>query len=386
MLPNDLPVNKRLLFWARDEQGLSLDDAALEAGIDKTLIKSWEDGATRPSLTQIERLSDAYRRPISVFFRKDPPPASLRKPNDRRLLAGRADRYHFKTNRAIRLANNLQDMAFDLFSEFQVQAKLKLAKYTLADDPEVAAETERKKLNVPWPIQKSWQPSKGFSWWRKTLEDTYRLLVFRLEFPLEDARGFSITGKYPFVIAINKKEQIYGRNFTLFHEFAHFLLREDGICLMDERKKGRGADFEIERWCNRFAAGFLLPEAGFLAEAKSFPDIADGNFESLRAFSDSVKVSGHAILIRMAEYGLLPADEVDELATDFNKYLKANKRPARGPKIYATNIVNQKGNLLPKYAVSGYEKGVVSHGQMKEVMGYDFKHYKALKKLVEGMP
>ena len=63
------------------------------------------------------------------------------------------------------------------------------------------------------------------------------------------------------VIAINASEEEYRyRIFTLFHEYAHLLLRLGGIS--DENPSN-----SVERFCNQFAAYFLMPEAIFKQRA-----------------------------------------------------------------------------------------------------------------------
>src|SRR6202040_756339 len=61
------------------------------------------------------------------------------------------------------------------------------------------------------------------------------------------------------------------RSFTLLHEFGHILLRQSGISSFNSRNT-------VERFCNQFAAAFLLPveavEAAFPREVlESEPSI-----------------------------------------------------------------------------------------------------------------
>ena len=57
------------------------------------------------------------------------------------------------------------------------------------------------------------------------------------------------------VVVVNQREVDQAKIFTLFHEYAHLILRRQGICLEREDVDKRA----IESWCNEFAAMFLVP-------------------------------------------------------------------------------------------------------------------------------
>ena len=81
-----VPINKTVLRWAREEARLSLQDAALRAGIQDIKargdreglsawerLEKWEDGVDSPSFPQLEKIAKAYRRPVLTFFLASPP-------------------------------------------------------------------------------------------------------------------------------------------------------------------------------------------------------------------------------------------------------------------------------------------------------------------------
>ena len=81
MQSQTIPYNPALLRWARDNAGLSLHEAVLLAKIKpprqsnnkecftpEDRLASWEEGRASPSLSQLESLAKAYRRPLVTFF------------------------------------------------------------------------------------------------------------------------------------------------------------------------------------------------------------------------------------------------------------------------------------------------------------------------------
>src|SRR5258708_22518546 len=71
--------------------------------------------------------------------------------------------------------------------------------------------------------------------------------------PPDELSGFSISRDGLAAICVNDREPTEGAKiFTLFHEYCHLLLRKTGISDENSRNK-------VERFCNQFAASFLIP-------------------------------------------------------------------------------------------------------------------------------
>src|ERR1039458_7913019 len=66
--------NPRLLTWARERAGMSVDDAARRIGKEPQLLRAWEAGEQAPTYLQLEQLADkVYHRPVALLFFPDPP-------------------------------------------------------------------------------------------------------------------------------------------------------------------------------------------------------------------------------------------------------------------------------------------------------------------------
>src|SRR5437667_197854 len=66
-------VKPALLIWAREKAGFQHEDAADKAGVAKQTLQSWERGEDRPTIAQLRKLGEVYKRPIAVFFLPAPP-------------------------------------------------------------------------------------------------------------------------------------------------------------------------------------------------------------------------------------------------------------------------------------------------------------------------
>jgi len=135
--------------------------------------------------------------------------------------------------------------------------------------------------------------------WRLLIEEM-GVAVYIEPLGKDDTRGASIfSNDFPAII-IDQKEKLPGvRSFTLIHELGHLLLRHSGISNFDPRNV-------VERFCNRFAAAFLLPveavEAAFpknLLGTKGEPEMS-----ILSAASNKLCVTIPQLALRLEELKL----------------------------------------------------------------------------------
>ncbi len=132
---------------------------------------------------------------------------------------------------------------------------------------------------------------------RLALEEQ-NLLVLQLPMGKEACRGFSMYDEVVPLIAVNGSERIpSARSYTLLHELAHLLRREESVC-------GGGED-DVERWCDAFAAAFLMPAhhlLDYLAYLRQ--EAVDSNdLETVRKISNRYKTSWLSVSLRLIDLG-----------------------------------------------------------------------------------
>jgi transcriptional regulator with XRE-family HTH domain len=75
-MPRRIPalVKPELLVWARESAGYPTLDLAAEAmDIHPLTLEEWEKGRVSPSVAELRKLGEFYKRPIAVFFLAEPP-------------------------------------------------------------------------------------------------------------------------------------------------------------------------------------------------------------------------------------------------------------------------------------------------------------------------
>lgn len=306
-------VEPNVLVWARESIGRNIEEVAKQLNVSNDLVKRWEKGEKKPTLNQLKKLAQFYKRPLGAFFLPGPP-KELSLPNDFRTLPEETKKpLSWKTRLAIRRARRLQSLAIELKSALQQEIILKSGSVSLTDDPEIVAEQTREILGVDLQTQFRWvNENMALREWIKVLEEQ-GLLVLQMSFPIEDARALSLTdGEIP-VIILNTQDSIKARIFSLFHEFGHILLKRGGICdpnrstwdAPDRQTPSEGIG-SIEQFCNHFSGALLVPKEALLNHriVKSEPPSIEWSDSTLGKIARDFKVSLEVILRRLLILGV----------------------------------------------------------------------------------
>lgn len=302
----NVSVEPTVLIWARESIGMGIDEVANKVAkkIKDTTAKTvenWEKGKEKPTFPQIERLSFIYKRPLSAFL-LSAPPAEPPFPTDFRTLSTDEKKpIHPKTYLAIRKARRFQYSAIELIKELSEPIKKLSIKASLSDDPEILAEKMRIQLGVQDFSHSSLiNTETSLEEWMKTLEKN-GILVFQISITMnKEIRGFSLIDEDVPAIVLKRADESSAKIFTIFHEFAHLLLKEGGICDLGE------TDIPMEKFCNHFAGAFLVPKNELLNHSviKANSGLRDWTDAVLKRIAQDFKVSPEVILRRLLILGL----------------------------------------------------------------------------------
>ena len=290
-------INPDIIKWARERSGYSLQDIAKFFKKDIATISDWESGNSAPTYAQLEKLADKCKRPIALFFFPEVPEEpdlvnqlALRSseieelsPNIRLLLR------HAAARQVSLMELNMGANPAELRIFRDLQARI--------DDSVVElAHQTREYLDISVETQASWKsPTEALEIWRNRVEEK-GIYVFKDAFQDDFVDGFSLVhDEFP-VIYLNNSRPHVRQIFSLFHELAHLLLRRNGIT----RGIKIGGE-KIERFCNRFAAEFLVPSSDLEARL-NLPDYEDAAIERL---ASHYKVSRPVILLKLIDRRLL---------------------------------------------------------------------------------
>jgi Zn-dependent peptidase ImmA (M78 family)/DNA-binding XRE family transcriptional regulator len=376
-------VEPRVLAWARKTRGLSLEDAAGRIGVAPTRIQQWEHGEEFPTVRQLRKAAQVYKRAIGLLFLPEPPEEDeLKSLRDFRRVPDPEDRVLSPALRLeVRLASERRQEALELLAELGEPLRVFEAAANLTDDPDGVGARIRAILGVSVDTQLNWSDKYvAFNSWRAAIE-RQGILVFQtggtenLKVSPREVRGFSIADRPLPVVVTNSKDAVTARCFTLLHEVAHVLLRSGGLCDFHERRSQERID-RVEVFCNRAAAAALVPAPALEAqlEAEGFRSRREWTDAQLAGLARRFRVSWEVILLRLLAIG--------RTTQAFYDQWKAGRgEPPPEPSGFLTPVdraIMRNGRLFTRLVVSAYSSGKLTLVDASYLLGGGPQHIGAL--------
>lgn len=348
-------------------------------------LVGWESGEVKPSIPQAERLASLYKRPLAVFYMPSPPkePAP---PKDFRTMPGQNREELSPTSRlAVRKAQRLQRLATELARDLGITRTVRLPHVDISSDPETTAERVRNELGVTIEAQFGWRDSRhALREWIKTLE-RFGILVFQLDFPVDEMRGFSLPSPDAPAVVLSVHDRPGPRSFSMFHELAHLAGHNGVLCDMGWKYEAPAPIIRTEKFCNHFAGAFLVPRAALLdrigTTGSSRTGDADWPDERLRELARQFKVSREVILRRLLIMGLTSQTYYERKRREWSEERSAS-RPIKGFKRNpARTSLAERGRSLVSMLVASYSQGNITFADLGDYLGVRGRHIEKVVKL-----
>jgi Zn-dependent peptidase ImmA (M78 family) len=357
-----VPVNPDVLIWARTLRGLSPETAAQLLDITLAELRAYESGRKKPQVGFLRNMSAKYLINFTSLLMPEPLPIEDR-PVDHRTHRGERP-LSIDTLLAFEEVAEALDAFGDIADEApKIVQKLNIGHASLEEDPEVVAARERKRFSIGVEDQRMFRSiDQARRRWRQQIEDR-GVFTYMIPMPPSELSGFSMLRDDLAAICVNDRESTEGRKiFTLWHEYCHLLLRQTGIS--DENHTTR-----VERFCNRFAASFLIPRADLI--------LAIGDVGAPRDFSDSdvkrlatrFRVSNSAAALRLQETGLASSGFYGRRTAPWDipsepKHLKQDSSPNA-----ITLRVKRIGQLHVKTVLRAAKRRVINSFDASDLIG-----------------
>jgi Zn-dependent peptidase ImmA (M78 family)/transcriptional regulator with XRE-family HTH domain len=381
-------VENQILVWARESAGLSHEDVAerLKVAIDKIL--SWEAGESRPSISQLRRLSQIYKRPMAVFFLTDPP-RDFMPVRDFRRKADQAtpEEVSVALRAEIRRATELRDAAVALFEDREEDIRPFPIVASLASDPDDVAGNLRKALGVSLSAQAKWPDAyAALREWRVAAESLGVLVIQTSKVELDEMRGFSLTDAPISLVCLNANDTPNGRIFTLMHELSHIAIREGGLCEWEHPRQQSTANESAEAFCNRLAGAVLVPED----ELRNAPVVAGATHpqawsnEELRLLARQFGVSREVVLRRLVIIGLATQQFYQRKRDEFLEEYRALPKSKGFRVAYEKRVANSLGHAFLELVLSSYYEKRITLAGASTMMGVRIKHIPSIEYEVLG--
>ncbi len=302
-------VKSKMLVWTRETAGLNIEIAAKKLGTSTARISAWEDDKTedRPTIKQLQKMAEIYKRPLGVFYLQQIPPTFKVLSDYRKPIGSQPRHYSPELMLEQRLINQRREQALELANYLEIKPTVFRLDADLDDDPEAIGARIRSYLQVSPEEQIGWSNNRiAFNAWREKVEEI-GVLIFQISrVSSHELSGLAISYKVYPVIAINRKDTSFQRrSFTLFHEFAHLMLRKSGISELDIDTTHPAEEQRVEVWCNAVAAAVLIPRESFLSdEIVQRRLIDDWSDQQIELIARKFSVSREAVVRRLNGFHL----------------------------------------------------------------------------------
>lgn len=377
-------INPDVLSWARqDLMGFELDYIAHKTGIDATVLKQWEAGDSKPTISKLRKLAKAYNLSIAVFYLPVPPKIKPHPPRDRRFLPstefeGICPEFSVE----FRFAEDHREIAIELLKNVGRPPRHLNIKATLRNSPEQLAEQVREFLGVSYDTQTGWRnPRIAFNYWRERIEN-FDILVFQSgDVDLRAMRGYSMYFDTLPIIGINRKDVYSARSFTLFHEMVHLILRTGSICDIEEYEgKLNENDKKIEIFCNSVAGSILVPKEYLIKEAKLRDATLKGDTgeNAIKDLAERYSVSREVIVRRMLSLHLVDIQFYQEKREQYILEYKTRKIRKKGYPSPINDAISIVGKPFIGLVLDNLNREMITTSDFSEFVGLKIKHIEGL--------
>jgi Zn-dependent peptidase ImmA (M78 family)/DNA-binding XRE family transcriptional regulator len=284
-------IRPELLVWARTTSGYSEVEAAKKVQVSEEKYTEWESGDSQPTITQLRKLANAFKRPINLFFLPAPPEQDEANFRDFRQLEF-ASPISPKTHLIIRNALEVRSRYLELEEALGHRFEKFALEWSVDADPEKIGLEIREDLKVALAEQAAWRTEyEALNGWKRALENV-GIFVLQYSIPTSELRGVSLYHDILPIIIVSSSDAPNGRVFSLLHELGHLGLRQNGVC--DQSASSRS---KVEMFCNATAGAVLIPKHDLLERIGSKSGVwSDLEIDTL---AKSYSVSRFVVLRRL---------------------------------------------------------------------------------------
>ncbi len=376
-----IPVNNRVLIWARESIAQSRNYVVEKTGINLRRLNQIESGEKYPDLNELKILAKTYKRTLAVLLLREPPKEKPL-PKDRRTLDSKElGNFHEKTILAIRKARAFTQSLIEL----KTDAGINITKFRYSATPETDINEIAKKIRLDLNLNEVRELENINDILDAYIEkvESLGIAVFQMSLTQDNLRGFSIVDEEIPIIGIKRGgEKATSKIFTLFHEFGHILLNTGGLCDLSIKTTS-----EIEKWCNAFAAEILIPTSDLLSnhlvQKYQFDKNKIWTKKDLIELSSYFHVGPLAILRSLLTNSLTTTEYYNEKHLVWNKPTFGRSKHPEGRNI-AKETIKEKGRNYISLAFSAYDKNRIDIKDLSDFLGIKLSYIPKTRELLNS--
>jgi Zn-dependent peptidase ImmA (M78 family)/transcriptional regulator with XRE-family HTH domain len=393
-MPNVTQANGRVLRWAREQAGLSEEEAAARAHINPTKsieagerVRAFEEGTAAPTAAQLKALAGLYRRPILTFYLRNPPVSDQPLPDFRTVGDALLREPSANLEVLIRRFRARQQQVREFLIEAGAKPLSMVGKFV--QRPPVTALVADMRRETKFTLETQMRLQDRDTLFRALRESFEHTGIFvqlagdlgshHTAIAPEEFRGLALLDNIAPFVVINANDAQAAFAVTLVHEVAHLWIGVPGISNFSPFQPARRD--AVETYCNAVASEFLLPEDQFVAgwrteqQKQSLP-------ATVLTMANSWKVSRVMVANRLWTLGLIPDDDWWTLYRMYQEEWRARRQHLRdqeGGPGYFILTRRRLGRSLIRAVFRALDAGIVTYTQASRILNVKTKYFTRLR-------
>lgn len=307
-------------------------EVAKKMRISEDVLDKWENTG-KITYSQLNKLAKIYKQAPYIFFNGNPP-IKEKEITDFRTVKNKEIKKTPNIAFELRDAKIKREILLDIEEDDKdfIINKFKFKDYTLNKEECINL------INEEFDMSNYKRKNYSLNDWISKIEE-FGVLVFQFYgINPKELRGYAIYyDKLP-IIGINHQESDNAKKFTLFYEFAHLLLKKEGLSNLSSYN---GLD-NIEVKCNEIAGEVLVPsnDIQIIVEENEITNFIDPKI--IKKLSKNYKVSDEVIVRKFLKNGYITSSEYNHYKSELNKYIfPKNKKSSRNKKDNNSKTVDE---------------------------------------------
>jgi Zn-dependent peptidase ImmA (M78 family) len=374
-----IEINHKLLVWARESIAMSKNQASERTGILASRLTQLEEGDRKPTLDELKELAKVYKRTLATLLLSEPPKEKPL-PKDRRTVNSKdIGKFHEKTIIAVRKARALAQSYVELREELGIQIPKFKITASLKNNPKDIAKKVSELIHIS-EIREISNINLALEAYIEKVE-SLGIAVFQLSLTQDNLRGLSIVDDIIPIIGIKRgQEAAHSKTFTLFHELGHIILNQGGLCDLS-----LNTDIEIEKWCNSFSSGILIPNEELLqSEIVNNQKISGNkiwNKMDLIKLGSIFHVGPLAILRSLLENKLTTPAFYKEKHIAWNKPQFGRAKEPKGRELHKESL-QERGRTYVSLAFSAFDQNRIDLKDLSDFLGLKISYIPKTRQLL----
>ena len=332
---NEAYITPKLISWARNRAHVSIDDLAKKLKVSSAKIQEWEQGDSRPTLNQAEKIANNLHIPFGYLFLKNPPEEELTIPDLRTGSKGNIREISIDLIDVINETRRRQDAYKEIMINEDIEPLSFIGSLHDINDPATIARNMRSILKIDRSYIKKLKTWSDHLNYLVKYAESVGILVFRsgvVKFnthralSTDEFRGFTLCDEIAPVIFINAVDYKSSQIFTFAHELAHLWIGQPGISNVPPDGFAFGITNRNENLCDKVAAEFLVPKDEFVSAWNKFTPIK----EEVQRLAKIFKVSSLVILRRSFEMNFISQSQFYENLEILKNEIALHERKPKG--------------------------------------------------------